>query len=129
MSEPIPVTVTRYRCPHCSRSHAAKFRARQHIERCWYNPDARGCKTCRHFEVNFEYEESCRVGENLAGRSECETCRGSGQVFVGLDDPFGGTASECPDCGGDSREIKPGPIVCCDLWAPSARYADEEAGE
>ncbi|MEU3013393.1 hypothetical protein [Nocardia asteroides] len=49
MSEPIPVpfTVTRYRCPCCTRRTASRKSAiAEHIARCWHNPDVRTCRTC-----------------------------------------------------------------------------------
>lgn len=98
MSEPIPVKVTRYRCPTCPRTGSSKARIREHHARCWTNPEARGCKTCKHFEeatddrcdapygcgACHDIPESCAVDVSLAGR---------------------------PECG-----IKPGPIVGCDRW-------------
>lgn len=49
-TDPIPVRVTRYRCPHCARSHSARRRAVEHIGRCWFDPDNRTCKTCANYE-------------------------------------------------------------------------------
>jgi hypothetical protein len=74
VTEPIPVKVTRYLCPYCRRGHSAKARARDHIQRCWDNPGARGCKTCDHFEPyemdcwrsgSGEHPERCRLGIEL----------------------------------------------------------------
>ena len=101
MNEPIAIRVTRYRCPTCARSHSTKSRCREHIARCWFNPEARGCKTCRHFEFGYEGEE-CAVGVSLAGRPECDTCLG---LF-----------EDCEACGGNWPAVKPGPIVHCDKW-------------
>lgn len=93
--------------------------------RCWFNPEAKGCKTCKHFDPgdNFDhatgypgYDEGCALGVNLEGRPACERCGGGGVVFVGPDDPFGGTATECPECGGEGEAIKAGPIVGCEKW-------------
>lgn len=108
MSEPIPVRVTRYACPSCSRTHSSKAGARRHIGRCWYNPEARGCKTCKHYEpaepsgdycfpgrfcrCNEGTEESCAVGVSLAGS---------------MPDPLD------PH---DSEPVRPGPIVGCEKW-------------
>jgi len=111
-TEPIPFRALRYRCPHCPRTGSSKARITEHIGRCWTNPDARGCKTCRHFRVDIDHGESCQVGVDLSGRPECEACHGTGQVF----DRGTLGASECPDCGGDAAEIKRGPIVHCDRW-------------
>lgn len=46
MAEPIPFTVTRYRCPHCTRTASKKAPVRDHIGRCWRNPANRTCRTC-----------------------------------------------------------------------------------
>lgn len=49
MAEPIPFTVTRYRCPSCSRTGSSKTRIADHMTRCWRDPANRGCKTCDAF--------------------------------------------------------------------------------
>ena len=131
MTGPIPFRVTRYRCPHCPRTGSSKALVTEHIGRCWLNPAARGCKTCVNYLEPAEacgcepgcnwggpvggYPERCRAGISLAGRPECGTCKGIGQVYI--DGEFGGV-SECPDCGGDGAAIKPGPIVRCHEWEP-----------
>lgn len=74
--EPMRVQVTRWRCPFCGRSHSGRSRARQHIARCWYNPAARSCKTCVHFQeatggcfndpyCNCSSPESCSAGVDV----------------------------------------------------------------
>jgi hypothetical protein len=116
VSQPIPLRVVRHKCPHCARSHSRPGRAREHIARCWHNPAAKGCKTCKHFETYAdEYGDDCVAGVDLTGRPACETCRGGGLVFL-----EGLGASECPTCGGDGAEIRPGPIVGCELWEADA---------
>jgi len=116
MPEPIPFKVTRYRCPHCPRTASRPIRIREHMTRCWLNPAAKGCKTCKHFEpYGPENADGCKVGVDLTGRPECKTCGGIGEVFDRGD--FG--VSECAECGGDGHEIKPGPIVGCASWEPS----------
>lgn len=113
MAEPIPVKVTRYRCPHCARSASSKARTREHMARCWRNPDAKGCKTCKHFDDTYEdYAEDCNVGVDLTGRPMCSHCKGGGF------DPCSGwdSGEECPVCQGDAAEIKAGPIVGCEKW-------------
>ena len=124
-AQPIAVKVTRYKCPHCPRTAARPGRAREHMARCWFNPEARGCKTCKHFEEavddspdptigypGYPDPEFCAVGVSLDGRPACKVCLGSGETFdrgtLGI--------SECPDCGGDGAEVKPGPIVHCSEW-------------
>lgn len=128
MAEPIPVRVTRYRCPHCVRSHSSRSGAVRHIARCWFNPDARGCKTCAHFEPADDacgctpgcnwgnsgqsIPEGCAVGVDLTGRPACPDCKGVGSTV----DAGSLGVSECVTCGGDAVEVKPGPIVGCPLW-------------
>jgi len=122
VTEPIPVRVTRYRCPHCHRTHSNKRSASQHIDRCWHNPDARGCKTCAHYTpahwerldhpnpgvfACVDQPEGCNLGISLAGLPACQHCGGYG---------------ECPECGGAGREVKPGPLVHCNQW--EASHAD-----
>lgn len=82
-STPEPVTVRRYRCPHCGHSRAKETAARAHIARCWQNPAVRACKSCVHFEPYVpargcwgdpqcncpEVEEGCAVGASPAGVS------------------------------------------------------------
>lgn len=116
MADPIAVRVTRYRCPHCGRGHSTKARAVVHIARCWTNPQARGCKTCRHFGVSFDGAEICYEGVSLAGSQHCPHCHGFGDI----PNPVDLGMSECQECGGnggtDGPPRKPGPIVHCDQW-------------
>lgn len=120
MAEPIAVRVTRYRCPTCPRTHASKARAREHHARCWRNPDAHGCKTCKHYEGGYDFgpDEGCEAGVSLAGSETCPTCGGFGDVIQ----MPGGGASECPTCDGyggtDGPPRKPGPITGCPSWEP-----------
>ena len=111
MTEPIPVRVTRYRCPYCPRGHSTRRRAVEHIARCWRNPDVKSCKTCKHFERNYDgYGDDCNLGIDLSGRPACTRCCGSGRLFE-----IGGVV-DCPECSGDGAEIRPGPTVDCDKW-------------
>lgn len=112
---PIPLMVRRYQCPFCPRRQASKARTVEHMGRCWQNPAARGCKTCKHFDRAYgEYGDGCNAGVSLEGRPQCERCGGFGDIPVGPD--LGMT--ECPECAGDGAGVKPGPIVHCDLWEP-----------
>lgn len=73
MTTAIRLKVVRFQCPHCHRTHAKKQAAEAHIARCWYNPAARGCKTCRHFIPECEgpypqhppFPEECEAGRKL----------------------------------------------------------------
>ncbi|MCW2768525.1 MAG: hypothetical protein JWO11_4484 [Nocardioides sp.] len=126
MSEPIPVRVLRHKCPHCGRTASRPGRAREHIARCWHNPEARGCKTCKHFEpYGGESDDGCDAGVSLTGRAACGGCGGANFVFTGeyFRPRFaagGPVMGPCPQCGGDGAEIKPGPIVGCDRWEHEA---------
>ncbi|WP_433731128.1 hypothetical protein ACQP2Y_21890 [Actinoplanes sp. CA-051413] len=123
MTAPIPVLVRRHKCPHCPRTASRPVRVREHMNRCWYNPAARGCKTCKHFdqdpgdaEVGLVGGEFCGAGVDLTGRPACGTCNGVGETF----DRGTLGVSECHECGGDGAEVKSGPIVHCDLWEASS---------
>jgi hypothetical protein len=124
VAEPIAFTTTRYRCPHCRRSGARAGNIRNHMTRCWFNPEIRGCKTCKHFDqdpgepdVGLMGGESCELGVSLDGRPACHGCGGSGWRDISS-----GAQVECnaevsaPWHVGDGREVKPGPIVGCDWW-------------
>lgn len=119
MSEPTPVKVTRYRCPSCGRTYSGRSGAREHMGRCWYAPENRGCKTCRWFEHDYE-GEGCGKDVDLSGHPTCPTCSGFGFE----NDPWE-SRQTCTACGNDPAkrdEVKAGPIVHCDLWQPSEEY-------
>lgn len=82
------------------------------MARCWLNPDAKGCKTCKHFSIDSDGYDECAVDVDLTGRPACTTCNGSGGVFAMPSLGY----SECPTCGGDGAEIKSGPVVGCLHW-------------
>lgn len=67
-AEPVRVQVTRWRCPHCSRSHSDRTRARAHMARCWLNPAVKSCKTCVNFDSGSNgcgtYDCNCASGES-----------------------------------------------------------------
>lgn len=73
MTAPERIQAIRWRCPHCGRSRSSRSATVEHMARCWYNPAARSCKTCVHFEegsdgcfddpsCNCASGESCRKG-------------------------------------------------------------------
>jgi hypothetical protein len=114
MSEPIPVKVTRYRCPFCPRTRSSKTQMRKHIGRCWENPDAKGCKTCEHYEPGEAgdfatgypgVDEFCGEGVSLDGRAACGDCGG-----------YPESLPDCSTCGGNGAAVAPGPIVHCPKW-------------
>lgn len=75
VAEPIAFPTIRHQCPHCSRTWAKRTAAAAHIARCWHNPDARGCKTCIHYEPPSEgpypehpgWPEDCGAGRTDPG--------------------------------------------------------------
>lgn len=111
MSEPIAFTVTRFKCPHCSRGRSKRVAAIAHMARCWRNPDVRGCLTCRHFEPHDDdAQEWCTAGVSLDGKPPCVHCDQLGAVGLGRGVP-------CPTCGGiDPEGVQPGPFVGCEKW-------------
>lgn len=69
---PIQITVTRYVCPFCRRGRSTGKAAVAHIARCWRNPAARACKTCKHYDAGVlaGYEdppmpEECEAGVDI----------------------------------------------------------------
>ncbi len=92
------------------------------MRRCWWNPEARGCKTCKHFNGPYaDWGDECDLGVDLSGRPACENCHGQNYVFTGemhrqrFQKP-GRVMGQCPKCKGDGAEIKPGPIIHCEKW-------------
>lgn len=66
MTEPIVVLVKRYGCPTCGRTSSRPSRAKEHMARCWANPENRACKTCKHHDRDYEDgSDTCAAGEDL----------------------------------------------------------------
>lgn len=70
--EPVRKVVTRWGCPHCSRTHSTSARTREHMGRCWQNPAVRSCRTCTNFmpddsdpSAGSIQPEGCAVGVEL----------------------------------------------------------------
>jgi hypothetical protein len=96
------VTVRRWKCTNCSRTHSNKSRAREHIARCWWNDDNRTCKTCIFF-----YEGAPAL---VCGTRDCN----------------------CPDtppsCGAGVEfpaELSALPIVGCPKWQTRDQEIDD----
>nr|WP_221374338.1 hypothetical protein [Actinoplanes polyasparticus] len=114
------IQVTRYGCPCCPRTESSRKRALEHVDRCWANPDNRGCKTCEHFEqdpgepdVGLTGGEWCELGVSLAGKPWLALC----PAHTDPDNPFGKPGiDDCPDCITNDKPVPPGPILHCDLW-------------
>ena len=83
-AEPIAVKVTRYRCPFCRRSWSSRKRAADHIGRCWLNPEARGCKTCEHWQAHYWEPIFADTGERVACYELAEACRADVDISAGL---------------------------------------------
>ncbi|HEY1394990.1 hypothetical protein [Roseateles sp.] len=98
MSEPLKVLVTRYRCPHCPKTYAHKATTANHIGKCWYSADARGCKTCVHFTPYYRDDpDDCAEGVDLRGTEVIETEAGRSPVAA-------------------PQWVNPGPITGCAKW-------------
>lgn len=73
MTTPIRIRAVRHQCPHCRHTWAKRAAAVAHIARCWYNPAARGCKTCARYEPSEPgpypedpgWPEACSAGLNI----------------------------------------------------------------
>lgn len=107
MTEPIPFTVTRYRCPTCPRTASSKARTREHMARCWSNPDNRGCKTCKHFEP---YEAGDCDSGVLYSNDEPEHCA------VGIDLHREVVDELIPEGAIVSRSDQTSPLIHCASW-------------
>jgi hypothetical protein len=95
MSAPVAMTVTRWKCPHCSRARAKKSATVEHIARCWHNPELRGCWTCAH----FSYPTSADIPDPCIPGQPCDC----------YDSPAGCEAGAAvPDDGT--------PVMGCPLW-------------
>lgn len=71
---PVMVRVTRYACPHCSRSRSKRAATAAHIDRCWHNPAVRACKTCAHFDPGGDAcgcEPGCNWGASGPAQPGC----------------------------------------------------------
>ncbi|MFE2710560.1 hypothetical protein ACFXKI_00865 [Streptomyces mirabilis] len=96
---PIPVVVTRYRCPHCPTSRAKKAAAQAHVDRCWHNPAVRSCKTCVHFDPGGD-ACGCEPGCN-----------------------WGASGPTPPSCGAEvplPEDYRP--VTGCPSWQPRPGY-------
>jgi hypothetical protein len=74
VSAPTSFVVTRWRCSFCAVTRSSKSGAKKHIERCWYNPAVRSCKTCANYEpaesdpeTGYHSDEWCHAGVELPG--------------------------------------------------------------
>lgn len=59
------ITVKRYLCPWCRRGRSDRRTAEAHAARCWRNPAARACKTCRNLERDEEIGDFCAEAVDL----------------------------------------------------------------
>lgn len=82
-AQPLPMVVTRHQCPHCGTTRAKKPAAAAHIARCWQNPDARGCKTCAHFD-QVPSGDDCFPGRHCKCNDGWEACTAGLSITNGL---------------------------------------------
>jgi hypothetical protein len=93
MSAPVAMTVTRWKCPHCSRSRSKKSATAEHIARCWHNPDVAACWTCKHFS---RPESADRVDPCIPGQP-CNCGDSPAECAAGEAVPADGTPlTDCP---------------------------------
>lgn len=124
--KPIPIRVLRHACPHCGRTHSRPSRAREHMARCWQNPEAKGCKTCKHFEpYGAEHGDDCAQGVDLTGHRACPGCGGWGWKGTSAGAEVPCNAEVTVGHSGDGREAKPGPIIGCASWEIDLEVAVE----
>lgn len=38
--------VIMFKCDHCTKKYASKYRTRDHEKECWKNPEVKACNTC-----------------------------------------------------------------------------------
>lgn len=93
----LPVVVTRWKCPHCTFSRSKVAATEAHIDRCWHNPNNRGCRSCAHFE-----------------RAGGDSCDCDSNCMWG--------ATSWPDHCTQGRELPDQrPIIGCPVWEPTPR--------
>lgn len=122
MTTAIRLKVVRYQCPHCSRTHSKKAAAEQHIARCWNNPAARACKTCRHFMPESEgpYAEHPLISEEcLAGRKLLSGLHAGCPLWAALTVP----CAECP------TQVPAGTTYCSTRCRNAADRHDDLDGD
>lgn len=67
---PIPIVVTRHQCPYCYRTRAKRSAIVEHMQRCWYNPAAKACKTC----INYYPGDNGCEGDPYCNCASPESC-------------------------------------------------------
>lgn len=43
--------ITKYKCDFCKRSYVSKYKAKEHENKCFFNPDVKSCVTCKHKDI------------------------------------------------------------------------------
>ena len=66
-TEPVVLTVIRFKCPFCRFSNSRRKTTVEHIARCWHNPAVCACKTCTHF-----HQEAPEPEVGLRGMEWCD---------------------------------------------------------
>jgi len=108
---PIPYKITRYGCQFkCgTRRRSTEKKATMHENICWYNPENKTCKTCKHEKVVYD---SCDHPELESGISEmwvnreCESKEGA----VHLDSMYESLKNE--------KVGHVSPVTNCPFWEP-----------
>jgi hypothetical protein len=93
---PIPFKVTEYGCAFkCGHKHSKNIDGMaKHEARCWYNPEVRACKTCKHYDRYIDsddytswFAEGCNVvdefnNEDFKIHTNCEHWEAKNESFV-----------------------------------------------
>jgi hypothetical protein len=98
MTDPIPTTVKRWKCPFCNRHESRKSNAIAHIARCWSNPDNKTCRTCAFF-VPAVFD-SCGID---TGVGICTCGSSPEQCDLGIDLPDRAPVVNCTEWGDAER--------------------------
>ena len=78
----MPIKYTTYGCKFkCGFRHTPDYyKMYSHEKKCWYNPDVKSCRTCKHELLNTSIEA---VGTNNYGR-KCMINKESGETFENI---------------------------------------------
>ena len=52
--------VIMFKCDHCKKKYASKYRTRDHEKECWKNPETKSCNTC-YWNTYENNVRSCTV--------------------------------------------------------------------
>lgn len=123
MTTAIRLKVVRFQCPHCHRTHAKKAAAEAHINRCWYNPAARACKTCFHYTPA---DSDGPYPEHPGWPEQCEKGR---KLLSGLHTDCSLWSSSTAPCAECSTPIPAGRAFCSTRCRNAADCHDDLDGD